>query len=160
MKERKPSFSKIRKLVFVIASKKKFEKSYDQRLVLPLWCLWIKISKKSRKLRDKIFFKSDFRSLFWSLCVCVGDIVSDYCTFKNDLEELFFKLQKFLNYYLCLFVENRHSKTPNQRRPLPYEDCQNSHIIYCIWYKIQTRCLNLSATYFVFFVSKFSWASF
>ncbi len=32
-------------------------------------------------------------------------------------EELFFKLQKFLDNNRCLFVENRHSKTPNQRQP-------------------------------------------
>ena len=60
-----------------------------------------------------------FRRLIKSVGVGVGGIVSDYCTFKNDLEELFFKLQKFLNHYHCLFVENRHSETPNQRHPLP-----------------------------------------
>ena len=32
-------------------------------------------------------------------------------------EELFFKLQKFLDNNRCLLVKNRHSKTPNQRHP-------------------------------------------
>ena len=48
----------------------------------------------------------------------------EYCGMRqflgeNDLEELFSKQKIFLNHFRCLFVENRRSKSRNQRHPLP-----------------------------------------
>ena len=56
---------------------------------------------KRRKMKEKIQTE----------CFLEGLISLAY------FEELFFKLQKFLDNNRCLFVENRHSKTPNQRHP-------------------------------------------
>jgi hypothetical protein len=64
-------------------------------------------------------FFSLISKVYFEVSVCVVGIESDYFTFKHDLEDLFSKLKKFLNNYLCLFVDNRHRKTPNQQRQHP-----------------------------------------
>ena len=49
---------------------------------------------------------------------------------KSFFQGTFFKVQKFLNHNRCLFVENPHSKTPNQRHP------HHKRFHVTIWYHI------------------------
>ena len=53
---------------------------------------------KISKIEERDSFLVCFWRIFWSLCVSVGGIVSDYFYFKNDREELLFNLKKFLEH--------------------------------------------------------------
>jgi hypothetical protein len=53
-----------------------------------------------------------------SLCVLGGKEL-DNCNLKNDLDELYSKLKEFLDFFRCLFVENRRSKKPKSATPTP-----------------------------------------
>jgi hypothetical protein len=113
------NFKNLVKMVFSILHPRKFKKVQKK----PRWKIDIGSLMLLKKNQEKISkiergdsFLVCFRGLFWSLGVCVGGIVSDYCMLQIDLEKLFCKRKKFLNHYLHVIAKPQISDDHFLRR--------------------------------------------